>query len=64
MIESFARQYLAMREHVLVVFVLSIAATHVYEKFSVAPRVLFTSEEPEFGKVDGARDRAIADIPG
>ena len=50
MIESFARQYLAMREHALVVFVLSIAATHVYEKFSIAPRVLFTSEDPDSGK--------------
>ena len=64
MIESFARQYLTMREHGLVVFVLSIAATHVYEKFSIAPRVLFTSEDPELGKVDGARDRAVADVPG
>ena len=64
MIEFFARRYLAMREHALVVFVLSIAATHVYEKFSIAPRVLFTSEDPDFGKVDGARDRAVADVPG
>jgi hypothetical protein len=50
LIEQFVRQYLTMSEHVLVVFVLSIAATHIYEKFSVAPRVLFTSEEPDSGK--------------
>jgi hypothetical protein len=37
LIEQFVRQYLTMSEHVLVVFVLSIAATHIYEKFSVAP---------------------------
>jgi hypothetical protein len=50
MIEEFVRLYLAMREHALVVFVLSIAATHVYEKFSIASRVLFTSEDPDSGK--------------
>jgi hypothetical protein len=50
LIEKFVRQYLVMSEHALVVYVLWIVATHIYDRFSIAPRLLFTSEEPESGK--------------
>jgi hypothetical protein len=49
-VERFARQYLVMSEHALVVYVLWLAATHVYDRFSIAPRILLTSEESESGK--------------
>ncbi len=47
------RRYLVMSEHTLVVYLLWIVATHVYERFGIAPRVLFTSEEPDSGKSTG-----------
>ena len=50
LIEQFARQYLTMSEHALVVYVLWIVATHVYDRFSIAPRILFASEDPDSGK--------------
>ena len=38
LIEQFVRQYLVTSEHALIVFVLGIVASHVYDQFSVAPK--------------------------
>ncbi len=50
LIEMLARQYLVMEPHVRVIYVVWIVATHIYDQFRIAPRVLLTSEEPNAGK--------------
>jgi hypothetical protein len=50
LVEQVASKYLVMRPHVRVIYTLWIIATHVHDKFRIAPRVLLTSEEPESGK--------------
>jgi hypothetical protein len=50
LLEEFAGNYVTMRPHVRVIFVLWIIATYVHDQFRVAPRVLLTSEEPDSGK--------------
>jgi hypothetical protein len=42
-----------MKPHVRVIYVLWIVATHVYDQFGVASRVLLTSEDPDSGKTTG-----------
>jgi hypothetical protein len=50
LLEDVVCRYLVMRPHVRVIYGLWIVATHVYEKFRIAPRVLLTSEHPDSGK--------------
>ena len=49
-LEEIARRYVVMQSHVRIIYVLWIIATHVYTQFSIAPRVLMTSEDPISGK--------------
>jgi hypothetical protein len=46
LIEDLSFRYLAMRPHVRIIYVLWIIATHVYTLFSIAPRILLSSEDP------------------
>jgi Protein of unknown function (DUF3631) len=50
LVEGIIAKYVAMSEHVRVIYVLWIIFTHVYTKFSVAPRIALTSEDPDSGK--------------
>jgi Protein of unknown function (DUF3631) len=50
LVESIIRKYVTMSEHVRVIFVLAIILTHVYTRFSIAPRVALTSKKPGCGK--------------
>ena len=50
LLEEIATRYLSMKPHARVIFTLWIVATHVYTQFSIAPRILLTSEGPDSGK--------------
>lgn len=50
LVEEIVIRYLSMRPHARVIFTLWIVATHVYTQFSIAPRILLTSEGPDSGK--------------
>ncbi len=50
LVEEIVIRYLGMRSHVRVVFTLGVIATHIYTQFSIAPRILLTSEKPDSGK--------------
>jgi hypothetical protein len=50
LVEGIVKVYVTMTEHVRVIYVLWIIATHVYQKFSVAPRIALVSERPDSGK--------------
>jgi hypothetical protein len=49
-VERVVTKYVTMREHVRVVFVLYVVASHVYNQFRIAPRVFLASEAPDSGK--------------
>jgi Protein of unknown function (DUF3631) len=50
LVENITKAYVMMTEHVRVIYVLWIVFTHVYRKFSVAPRIAVVSEHPDSGK--------------
>jgi Protein of unknown function (DUF3631) len=50
LVEGIVKAYVTMPEHVCVIFVLWSIFTHVYQKFSVAPRIALVSEHPNCGK--------------
>jgi hypothetical protein len=50
LVESIAKIYVTMSEHVLVIYSLWVPFTHVYRRFAVAPRIALTSEDPNCGK--------------
>jgi hypothetical protein len=50
LVESIIKKYVAMTEHVRVIFVLAIIFTHVYTRFSIAPRIVLASRKPSCGK--------------
>jgi hypothetical protein len=50
LVEEVIERYVTMAPHVRVILVLWIVATHVYDRFSIAPRILFVSDDPESGK--------------
>jgi Protein of unknown function (DUF3631) len=50
LVESIIRKYVTMSEHVRVIYVLAIILTHVYTRFSIAPRVVLTSKKAACGK--------------
>jgi uncharacterized protein DUF3631 len=50
LVENIIRMYVTMSEHVRVIFVLAIIFTHVYTRFSIAPRTVLTSKKPGCGK--------------
>jgi Protein of unknown function (DUF3631) len=50
LVEGIALKYLAMKPHVAVIYALWVCFTHVYTRFSIAPRIALTSEQPDSGK--------------
>jgi hypothetical protein len=50
LVESITKLYVTMPEHVRVIYVLWIVFTHVYQRFTVAPRIAVVSEYPDCGK--------------
>ena len=50
LVEGIVAKYVTMKPHVSVVYALWICFTHVYTKFSIAPRVALISERPDSGK--------------
>jgi Protein of unknown function (DUF3631) len=53
LVENILAEYVTMNEHAAVIYSLWICLTHVYQRFSVAPRVALVSEEPDSGKTTG-----------
>jgi hypothetical protein len=53
LVESILRLYITMSEHALVIYSLAICLTHVYTRFSIAPRVAFVSKKFDSGKSVG-----------
>jgi hypothetical protein len=50
LVETIISAYVTMPEHVRVIFVLGIVFTHVYTRFSIAPRIALVSERSSCGK--------------
>jgi hypothetical protein len=50
LVENMLKLYVTMQEHVLVLYSLAICLTHVYTRFSIAPRVVTASRKPGCGK--------------
>jgi hypothetical protein len=50
LVESLLKLYVTMSEHVRVIYALYLVYTHVYERFSIVPRVALTSKKPKCGK--------------
>jgi hypothetical protein len=50
LVDGLLGKYVAMPLDARVVYSAWICATHVYEQFSIAPRIILTSEEPRSGK--------------
>jgi Protein of unknown function (DUF3631) len=53
LVEGIAKKYVTMSWYASVVYSLWICFTHVYRRFTIAPRVALTSEEPDSGKTTG-----------
>jgi hypothetical protein len=53
LVEGILAQYVTMKGYVSIIYSLWICFTHVYQRFSVAPRVALVSEEPDSGKTTG-----------
>ncbi len=50
LVEGIVAKYVTMKPHVSVIYALWICFTHVYTRFSIAPRVALISERPDSGK--------------
>jgi Protein of unknown function (DUF3631) len=50
LVEGMLKLYVTMPEHALVIYSLAICLTHVYAKFSIAPRVTLVSRKAQSGK--------------
>jgi hypothetical protein len=50
LVEGLLKAYVTMSEHVRVLYSLAICLTHVYTRFSIAPRVMTVSRVPGCGK--------------
>jgi Protein of unknown function (DUF3631) len=50
LVENLLKLYVAMSEHVRVIYALYLVYTHVYERFSIVPRVVLTSKKSKRGK--------------
>src|SRR5215510_13172741 len=50
LVEGIVAKYVTMGEHERVIYTLWIILTHVYERFTIAPRIALTSEEENSGK--------------
>ena len=50
LVEGIVAKYVTMKPHVAVIYALWVCFTHVYTKFSIAPRIALISEQPDSGK--------------
>jgi uncharacterized protein DUF3631 len=50
LVENLLKLYVAMSEYVRIIYALYIVYTHVYERFSIVPRVALASKKPRCGK--------------
>ena len=50
LVENITKAYVTMTEHVRVIYSLFICLTHVYTRFSIAPRLALASKKPNCGK--------------
>jgi hypothetical protein len=50
LVESLLKLYVTMSEDVRVIYALSIVYTHVYDRFSIVPRIVLKSRKPGCGK--------------
>jgi hypothetical protein len=53
LVENMLKLYVTMSEHVRTIYSLAIVFTHVYMRFSIAPRVAFSSKKENSGKSVG-----------
>ena len=62
LVEGMLKLYVTMSEYVRVVYSLAVCLTHVYTRFSIAPRVTLVSRKPQSGKSIGL-EAGAHDVP-
>ena len=63
LVEEIVAKYLTMEPYVRIIYVLYIIFTHVYQRFTIAPRVALVSEDPRFWKKHRLGSRAASSAP-